>query len=78
LLDDDARDRLKNALSRSERLEIVYQYKQRLQAIWKRSADTQEALLQSLQEWCKQAEETRIKALQDFAEGLRRYQLQPA
>jgi stearoyl-CoA desaturase (delta-9 desaturase) len=78
LLDDDARDRLKHALSSSERLEIVYQYKRRLQAIWKRSADTQEALLQSLQEWCKQAEETRIKALQDFAEGLRRYQLQSA
>ena len=78
LLDEDARDRLKHALNSSERLETVYQYKLRLQAIWKRSADTQETLLHSLQEWCKQAEETRIKALQDFAEGLRRYQLQPA
>jgi len=58
-------------------LNIVYSYKQRLQAIWKRSADTQESLLQSLQEWCKQAEETGIKSLQDFAESLRRYQLQP-
>jgi len=78
LLDDDARNRLKLAFSRSEQLNIVYSYKQRLQAIWKRSADTQESLLQSLQEWCKQAEETGIKSLQDFAESLRRYQLQPA
>lgn len=78
LLDDDAKNRLKLAFSRSEQLEIVYSYKQRLQAIWKRSADTQESLLRSLQEWCKQAEDTGIKSLQDFAESLRRYQLQPA
>ncbi len=77
LLDDDAKSRLKLAFSRSEQLEIVYNYKQRLQAIWKRSADTQESLLQSLQEWCKQAEETGIKSLQDFAESLRCYKLQP-
>ncbi|NOX43298.1 MAG: acyl-CoA desaturase [Gammaproteobacteria bacterium] len=78
LLDDDAKNRLKLAFSRSEQLEIVYSYKQRLQTIWKRSADTQESLLQHLQEWCKQAEETGIKSLQDFAESLRRYKLQPA
>jgi len=78
LLDHDAKNRLRLAFSRSEQLEIVYRYKQRLQAIWKRSADTQESLLQSLQEWCKQAEDTGIKSLQDFAESLRRYQLQPA
>lgn len=77
LLDDDAKNKLKLAFSRSEQLEIVYSYKQRLQAIWKRSAETQESLLQSLQEWCKQAEETGIKSLQDFAESLRCYKLQP-
>ncbi len=78
LLDDDAKNRLKLAFSRSEQLEIVYSYKQRLQAIWKKSADTQESLLRSLQEWCKQAEDTGIKSLQDFAESLRCYKLQPA
>ena len=33
----------------------------------------QEALLASLQQWCRDAESSGIKALQDFALGLRRY-----
>jgi stearoyl-CoA desaturase (delta-9 desaturase) len=32
--------------------------------------------LQSLQEWCRQAEATGIKALQEFAHFLRGYTLQ--
>jgi stearoyl-CoA desaturase (delta-9 desaturase) len=78
LMSEEAKHRLQIVLSVSQRLEIVYQYKQRLQEIWQRSTATQEHLLQALQEWCKQAEATGIQALQDFAQRLRGYSLQPA
>ena len=78
LLDEEAKRKLENVLSRSQALETVYLYKQRLQELWKRSAVTQESLLHSLQEWCKQAEATGIRSLQEFAKNLRQYTLQAA
>lgn len=78
LMNEEAKHHLQSVLSVSQRLEIVYQYKQRLQEIWQRSTATQEHLLHALQEWCKQAEATGIQALQDFAQRLRGYSLQPA
>ena len=77
LMNDEAKHHLQSVLSVSQRLEIVYQYKQRLQEIWQRSTATQEHLLHALQEWCKQAEATGIQALQDFSHRLRGYSLQP-
>ncbi len=78
LMDAEARRKLETVLSHSHTLNTVYQYKQRLQEIWKRSTETQENLLHALQEWCRQAEATGIKSLQDFAEKLRGYSMQPA
>jgi stearoyl-CoA desaturase (delta-9 desaturase) len=77
LVNETARRRLEKLLEGNSRINTVYQYKQRLQALWGRSAVTQEALLQSLQDWCKQAEATGIKALQDFARSLKGYTLRP-
>lgn len=76
LMDAEAKRKLETVLERSHRLNTVYQYKQRLQDIWKRSAESQESLLHALQEWCKQAEATGIRALQEFAQSLRGYSLQ--
>lgn len=78
LLDEATRVRLAQALSHSAPLTLVHQYKQRLQALWQERAATQEALVAALTEWCRQAEETGIAALADFATSLRRYTLQPA
>lgn len=78
LMDEDAKRKLATVLTQSHKLNTVYQYKQRLQEIWKRSAETQESLLHALQEWCKQAEATGIRALQDFARSLRAYSMQAA
>lgn len=77
LLDQGARDKLQDALAQSESLRTVYEYRQRLQAIWQEKTATREVLLQRLQEWCRQAEETGIEALQEFAEQIRTYTLQP-
>ncbi len=78
LLDEATRVRLARALSHSASLTLVHQFKQRLQALWQERAATQESLVAALTEWCRQAEETGIAALADFAASLRRYTLQPA
>jgi stearoyl-CoA desaturase (delta-9 desaturase) len=77
LMDASTRERLARVLEQNQRLRTVYQYRQRLQEVWERTASSQESLLQALQDWCRQAESTGINALQDFARTLRRYSLQP-
>lgn len=77
-IDDSARERLETVLSHSATLHTAYRYKQQLQDIWKRSAASNEHLLLALQEWCREAEATGIKALQDFVRMIRGYSLRPA
>ncbi len=77
-IDDSARERLETLLSHSATLHTAYRYKQQLQDIWKRSAASNEHLLHALQEWCREAEATGIKALQDFVRIIRGYSLRPA
>jgi stearoyl-CoA desaturase (delta-9 desaturase) len=72
-LDPRSRARLAQLLQQSQVLATVHQYRQRLQAVWGRTATSQEALLQSLQDWCRQAEATGIQALEDFSRSLRGY-----
>lgn len=74
----DARERLERALSHSQALQTVYQYKRRLQAIWQERTASHERLRQSLQEWCREAEESGIRALQEFARTLPMYSVQTA
>lgn len=75
LLTPEAQERLESILSRSTTLRTVYHYKRQLQAIWCERTASHERLLHSLQEWCKEAEATGIRALQDFARSLPRYSL---
>ena len=76
LINADAKRDLAAALLRSDKLNTVYEFKHRLQELWQRSSENQEGLVHQLQDWCKQAEATRIKALQDFARNLRTYSAQ--
>jgi stearoyl-CoA desaturase (delta-9 desaturase) len=76
-LDEASRKRLQQVLEQSQMLQTVYQYRQRLQQVWERTAANQDVLLQSLQEWCGQAEQTGIQVLQEFARNLRGYSLRP-
>jgi len=78
LINERARVRLEQILTRFNDLQVVYQYRQRLQSVWTRKATSQEVLRKALQEWCKQAEETGIAALQEFSRSLRGYSLQSA
>ena len=78
LLSSEARSRLEQALAESHALTTVYEYKRRLQNIWQERSMSQERLLQALEDWCKQAEASRIRALQEFARTLPTYSMQPA
>ena len=73
LLSSDARSRLEQALAESHALTTVYEYKRRLQNIWQERSMSQERLLQALEDWCKQAEASGIRALQEFARTLPTY-----
>ncbi len=77
-LDLGARLRLQQILDESQTLATVYQFRERLQEIWERSTPSQDALLGSLQEWCRQAEATGIQALERFSQNLRGFTLQAA
>ena len=75
LLGERDRARLVQGLAQSKTLETVYQFQRRLAALFNERQATQERLLHSLQEWCHQAEQTGIAALEDFALRLRGYRL---
>lgn len=65
------------AIEHNAQLQVIYQFQNRLQALWQRTAEGQKDLLEYLQEWCKQAEASRINALVEFARQLKQYSLQP-
>lgn len=73
LVDQSGQQDLANVLERHRSLNVVYQFRLRLQNIWAKSAATQAELLEALQEWCKQAEATGINALRDFVSQLKAY-----
>ncbi len=77
-LDSSMKDRLGAILQRSHTLKTVYEYRVQLQGIWQRSSSSGHDVVASLQEWCKQAEESGIHGLREFAARLRGYSLAPA
>jgi stearoyl-CoA desaturase (delta-9 desaturase) len=77
-LSADARRRLEDALKSSHALWTTYHYKRKLQAIWQERTATREGLVKALQDWCREAEASGIRALQEFARTLPAYSLSPA
>ncbi len=71
LLDEYGQKRLHKALELSSTLKTVYAMKEKLQDIWRRSAATQDHLRHALEDWCRQAETSGIRALREFARKLR-------
>jgi stearoyl-CoA desaturase (Delta-9 desaturase) len=70
--------RLANVLENFQSLQVVYQFRMKLQDIWGRTTASQKELLDALQEWCQQAEETGIETLRQFAARLKTYVPQQA
>ena len=77
LVDETGRQNLKVVLEKNRALQIVYHFREQLKIIWNRTTATQKELLEALQEWCQQAEETGIQKLQDFSSYLKGYTILP-
>ncbi|MEM6986792.1 MAG: fatty acid desaturase [Pseudomonadota bacterium] len=77
-LDDTARARLQKVLNESDALRTVYDARERFAEIWKIASASNERLVHALQEWCREAENSGIEALEEFAVRLRGYSLAPA
>lgn len=71
MVDDAERERLASFLAGTKQLQIAYQFRVKLQDIWARTTASKKELIEALQDWCKQAEGTGIKCLQEFARYLK-------
>ena len=78
LLDESARDRLRELLSNNAALETVHEFRERLRELWGGANISNERLLDQLRQWCAEAEASGIKVLEEFAERLRSYRLAAA
>ena len=76
LMDPPALQRLQSVLDVHERLRLVYQFREQLQVVWSKRAESQEHLRQALSDWCQRAEATGVQSLEDFARRLRGYSAQ--
>ncbi|MGB5739001.1 MAG: fatty acid desaturase [Woeseia sp.] len=78
LLDESARERLRALLDEHATLQTVHEFRERLRQLWAGANVGNDKLLKQLKDWCAEAEASGIKVLEEFAERLRCYRLQPA
>ncbi|MGF6481573.1 acyl-CoA desaturase [Paraburkholderia sp. JPY432] len=72
-LNEPQKLQLPQIFASSQKLKTYIDMRNELAAMWERSNASREQLLAQLQDWCHRAEQSGIKALQDFAMRLRRY-----
>jgi len=72
-LDEPQKRQLPQIFANSQKLRTYIELRNELAAMWERSNASREQLLVQLQDWCHRAEQSGIKALQEFATRLRRY-----
>ena len=72
-LSEQERDVLNEVFFLNKRLEVVYGFRQKLNAFYERRTQSRESLVALLEEWCFQAEKAGIAELQLFAKILRGY-----
>ena len=77
-LDPGARERLGAWVAERPSMQVLVEYRRRLGAVMERSGKNSQALLESLQAWCADAERSGLDTLQQFARNLRGYALAPA
>lgn len=73
LLDPSAKQTLDHVLSGNKPVRLVYQFKERLQALWQRTSMKEKELLEALQKWCQEAEESGMMALKEFSGYLKSF-----
>ncbi|MBD3670554.1 MAG: fatty acid desaturase [Gammaproteobacteria bacterium] len=72
------KETLTQVLTQSETLKTVCEFKQQLKALWQQTATNHAKRLEALQVWIKEAEQSGISHLQEFAQVLRGYSIKTA
>ncbi|MFK7887514.1 MAG: acyl-CoA desaturase [Gammaproteobacteria bacterium] len=75
LLDARHQERLQQMLEDSAALKTVHEFRERLHGLWSGATVSNEKLLGQLSDWCKEAEATGIRALEEFSQRLKQYQM---
>ena len=78
LLSPKSSSHLQLLLERYEPLRVAYDYRQSLQSVWLKTASSQKELIDSLQTWCKQAEESGLDLVKQFSVQLKGYVPKPS
>ena len=79
LVKQTEQQRIEAMLERNPRIKLIYEKSLELQAIWKNHPGSRfQEKLQSLSEWCQQAERSGIASLEAFAANLKQYSLAKA
>lgn len=73
LLAEEAHRVLRDLLARYEVLRAVVEFRESLQHAWNDASANQFGAVQQLRDWCARAEASGIRALREFAVGLRAY-----
>ncbi len=73
LVEYSDQEKLAKVLENYRMLNVVYQFRMKLQSIWARSTASHKELVDALQDWCKQADASGIAALKDFVGHLKSY-----
>jgi fatty-acid desaturase len=71
------KEHLETALENNQALRQIYQMSHDLQALWRVRGVKPQEKLQALMHWCREAEASGVRYLEDFAAHLRAYSLRP-
>ncbi len=77
-LSPESRAQMQAWIAASPRVQALIEHRRRLVAVLEARSTNAADSLHRLQEWCREAEASGIRSLQDFASRLRGYALQPA
>ncbi len=77
-LKPDAREQLRSWVAQRPRIRTLVEHRARLSALLEARTHNAAESLHNLQAWCREAEASGIRALQDYSARLKGYSLQPA
>src|SRR5690606_31698121 len=77
-LKPEAREQMRQWVEQRPRIHTLVEYRQRLSAVLEARTTNAADALHNLQAWCREAEASGIRALQEYAARLKGYSLQPA
>lgn len=76
LMSDAEKERIEKVLTSHKDLATVMTFRQHLQALWGQTTASHKELLEGLQDWVSQAEQSGLNVLQDFAAFVKTYTIQ--